>query len=567
MPFDSLTMAAVSDDVRARAVGGRIQKIIQPSLEAVALSVYRDGARHWLLLSADPRHARVALTDDRLAKGFAAPSPFVMLLRKYLDGARLLDVTHMPHERILVLTAPNARLIAEVMGKHSNVILVGHDDRILGAVKMVPPRLSRVRPIVTGHRYEPPPARSRSPDLYPAGPPVDPYQDPESFAELLRSADLNTPVRDALLGLLPGAGPFLVEQIALRAGVDATHSLAETSAAALLQASYSVFKLLVTREWEPVTFQDRRGRADFAAFVPLGVEDIEPAPSISHAIERAAGATESRDVLGTVRNAVRDQVVRARRGAERRVASLSEGLAAAQNAEEIMQVGQLVLAYQYLLEPGAKELVIPELETVIPLAPLLTPSENAERLFRRYRKLRDARERIPALLDAARADVEHLHDLESFIALADTEVDLRVIEREISAEPQSAALKSKPGRRSGPRRYTRGEFTAIVGRSARENEEVTFRLASRDDRWLHARERTGAHVILRGPRDAPVDVLESAAALAAYFSEGRTDTAVDVDIAAVRDVRKIPGAAPGRVTYRNFRTVRVQPSTGEWKPA
>jgi predicted ribosome quality control (RQC) complex YloA/Tae2 family protein len=226
-----------------------------------------------------------------------------------------------------------------------------------------------------------------------------------------------------------------------------------------------------------------------------------------------------------------------------------------------MTQGQLVLAYSYAIEPNQRELALPEMEMVIPLQPDLAPAANAERYFRRYRKLRDAREKIPALLADAQREAERLRDLRGFARLADSEGELRALLRDV--QPTEVARGKSP-QRSGPPRYRRGPLTALVGRNARENEEVTFRFASRGDTWLHARERTGAHVILRGDAEPDEAAVEAAAALAAYFSEGRTDSAVDVDVASVRDVRKIPGGPPGRVTYRNFRTVRVRPGLDEW---
>jgi predicted ribosome quality control (RQC) complex YloA/Tae2 family protein len=231
-----------------------------------------------------------------------------------------------------------------------------------------------------------------------------------------------------------------------------------------------------------------------------------------------------------------------------------------------MQTGQLILAYQHAIEPASDRLDIPELFMTIPLDPLRSPHENAERMFRRYRKLREAQRRIPSLLEATKKELERLDDLLVFVQLADTEGALRELQRDVHPE-SSKSQSTKAGARSrrGPARYRRDGFTALIGRSAGENDEVTFRLAGRNDWWLHARERTGAHVVLQGQTEPADTVLVAAAALAAYFSEARTDTAVDVVAARVRDVRKISGGPPGRVTYRNTQTIRVRPSLDGWE--
>lgn len=569
MPFDTLTMAAISDELRDAALGGQVQRIIQPSAPSLSLAVYAGGTLHWLVLSTDARHARVHLASERMAKGFATPSAFTMLLRKYLEGSRVMDLRQQPYERVLQLTcgAPDHRvtLVAEIMGKHSNVILLDTDETILGALKIVPPRQSRVRPIVPGGRYTPPPARERDEELFGTGERVDPSMSPNVFMQLLDRAPARTPLKHALMGLLPGAGSFLVQEIAARAGVDPDATLLEVPLDRVRSGGAEIYALYRSRNWAPCTFTDERGRSDFAPFIPVREQDPVVVASMSAAVEARMGRDESRDALGVTRRAIQDPVERALNAAQHRVSSLYEGLMAAEEAETSMQRGQLILAYQYLLSPRAELLEIPELEVKIQLDPELSPSKNAEKAFRRYRKLRDARSRIPELLQGAEMEVGRLEDLAAFVRLAESEGELRELGRSLERPGDERKAPRKREKRRGPARYEMGGNSLIVGRNARENEEVTFRLARREDLWLHARQRTGAHVILHVGEETPSDeILHAAAGVAAYFSEGRNDTAVDVDVARVRDVRKIPGGPPGRVTYRGESTVRTAPGLGEW---
>jgi predicted ribosome quality control (RQC) complex YloA/Tae2 family protein len=571
MPFDTLTMAAVADEIRDAAHGGQIQRIIQPSAPTVSLAIYAGGALHWLVLSADARYCRVHLAFERLAKGFATPSSFVMLLRKHLEGSRLVDVQQQPYERVLRLTIGASEhrvtLVAEIMGKHSNIVLLDTDETILGALKIIPPRQSRVRPIVPGGRYTPPPPRPRDKELFVPGERVDPFTSSHLFVELLSRVPARTPVIKALLGVLAGAGPFLAQEVAVRAHVNPNTAMLDVPLDGVRAGGADLYRLYRSRAWEPTAFLDRRGRPDFAPFVPVQAPDSVRMPSMSAAVEASLGQDESRDALGVTRKAILDRIERALGAAEHRVTSLCQGLEAAEDAETAMERGQLILAYQYLLSPRANRLEIPELDITIQLDPELTPSENAEKAFRRYRKLRDARSRIPDLLRRAETEVGRLQDLAAFVRLAESEGELRDLERAVdrpNGDRRPSATKREKSR--GPARYQMDGYSLIVGRNARENEEVTFRLARRDDLWLHARQRTGAHVILHSVEDAPSDeVLEAAAGVAAYFSEGRNDTAVDVDVARVRDVRKIPGGPPGRVIYRGESTVRATPGMGEWK--
>ncbi|MGI8967973.1 MAG: Rqc2 family fibronectin-binding protein [Chloroflexota bacterium] len=572
MPFDAVAMAAIADEIGART-GSQVQRIIQPSAGAVGLFLYGGGEQGWLLLSTDARYSRVAFIDGKLAKAFATPSSFIMLLRKYLESSRLRSVAQVPEERVLRLTFGRdeepVHLVAETMGKHSNIVLLNAADEILGAVKIVPRHQSRVRPILPGHPYQPPPARERDPELFPAGPRPDPLTAAGAMRLLLEKAPLTAPLRAALLGLLPAASPFLVNQILQRSNQPVDVTVNEADLDRVQAACIQLYSLFGTRQWEPTVFGGRAGRYDFAPYRPLGVEELRPAASMSEAIEACLGGNESRDAYTSLRKDLAEAIERARRSAARRIDAMRKGLEATKGTEDIKERGQLVLAYQWALKPRAATLDIPDLDMSIPVDPTLSASDNAERLFRRYRKLRDARRRLPALLSEAEAEQAHFEDLAVFAGLADSEGALRDLLREVqipAAGPLSTNTK-KPAKR-GPLRFQQGPYTLLAGRSARENDEVTFGRANRQDLWLHARGRTGAHVILQTSGPAPDEAVEYAAAsVAAYFSEGRHDTRVDVILTLVRDVRKVSGGPPGRVTFRNERTVTVAPSLEGWEPA
>lgn len=565
MPFDTMTTAAVTDELKRHLTGGRVQKILQPGEGSIGLEVYADRQTHWLLLCADARWARVQVVSGKLARAFATPSSFVMLLRKYLDGGRVTDVEQIPGERVIVAHIDGplgpTRLVTEVMGKHSNVILLGMEDRILGAVKNVPRSQSRVRPVLPGLVYTLPPTQGRDTVLYPSGGRMDPYVHAAQTTSLLESVPRVVPATTAISGLFAGISPFLAREIVVRAGGDGRATVGEVGARALVQAAGALYALFSTGTWQPCTFSDLRGKADFAAFLPEGVNGIEQMGSMSAAIQTVVGVRENRDVLATARREVLVAAQRAQQGVERKIASLRAGLTSAAGAEDTMLAGQMILAYQHTVKQGDTVLALPEMEMRIALDPRLKPVENAERAFRRYRKLKDAAARIPPLVAEAEKEAERLRDVVSFASIAQDEGELRALRREVERpRPAPSGKKGRKEEKRGPRRYVLDGHTVLVGRTAGENEEVTFRLARRGDLWLHARERTGAHVIVRdAPDPVPDDLLRGAAQLAAYYSDGRTDTAVDVDVTRARNVRKIPGGPPGRVTYRNFETVRVEP--------
>jgi predicted ribosome quality control (RQC) complex YloA/Tae2 family protein len=568
VPFDALTMAAAADDLHAVICGGRVQKVIQPSQWSIGLSIYAGGESHWMLLSADPAMARVHLSSQRLAKAYAEPTPFVMLLRKYLDGGRVVAVKHLPYERILELEVQargdEVRLIGEVMGRHSNVMLV-EGSRVLGALKIVSPAKSRVRPILPGHEYSPPPAQP-PPAVLNLPTRVDPARNAGEFVAALSRIPSQITLQSALSGVLPGAGPFLVTEIIARCGLPMESVLGSADPKLVTDAAASLYELYQTRQWHPCTFDGSRGRRDFAPFLPTGMERVQKVDSISEAIDAATAGLESRDALQSTRAVLLKDIERAEGLLARRVSSMRTGLEAAESAEELMQQGQLILAFLHLVSPRAPSLDLPDLGVSIPLDPRLTPQQNAERLFKRYRKHRDATKRLPDLIARAEADLARLTDLKAFAGIATTETELRALRRDLEGDKQEVKRKGKASQPVGPAGFALGNHHALVGRNAKENETATFKLAKRDDLWLHARERTGAHVILAGGASANEEIIQQAAQLAAYFSEGRSDTRVDVDVTSPRNVRKIPGGPPGRVTYRDFRTLRVTPTRDGWEP-
>jgi predicted ribosome quality control (RQC) complex YloA/Tae2 family protein len=231
----------------------------------------------------------------------------------------------------------------------------------------------------------------------------------------------------------------------------------------------------------------------------------------------------------------------------------------------LRQAGELLLTYQSRIDRGAREITVPGYDgepRTIDLEPRLTPVENAQAYFRRYRKAARATEEIPARIRALEADLHYLEQLEADLALAESRPEIDAI-HEALVEAGWAAKEPKhssSGMVKGPRRFDIEGFPVFVGRNATQNDQVTFQRGSPEDLWLHVRGRPGAHVVIKTDRrDVPDEVVEDAAALAAYYSAARDSDAVDVDVTERRFVKRAPGGRPGLVTYRNESTLLVNP--------
>jgi predicted ribosome quality control (RQC) complex YloA/Tae2 family protein len=587
MAYDSITTAAVAAELRERLPGGRVDKIVQPSTFAVALLIRAGGANHWLVLSAHPQHARVALSAERMAKAFDEPSPFVMLLRKHLEGARLDRVEQVGRDRVLRLAfrahATCATLIAEVMGRHSNVILVDDKDIILGAVKRITPTLSRQRVVLPHHPYTPPPVQTQPPPLA-NEPKLDPLTaTPEALAARPDDATL----AQALLDVLAGVSPQLAREVAYRlaGATDVTLGAQREKAGAGLDVLRA---LLAPNRWQPSLVRRGGTIVDWAAY-PLLQHGVEPERygSISAVLDEVYSGVESGDALGAPRAGLRSAITQHRTRLARKAESLRAGLRSREELDALRVQGEMVLAFAHAIVPGQRELRLDDPPLVVPLDPTRTPAENAQAFFQRYRKARDAATRVPPLLAEVEEDVQFLDAALLFVEQADSAQALKEVKDDLVAArfslpgqkarpaqpaPQGKGGKYHPGGKEAPRKSpaapalrftTRDGLEVLVGRSARQNEVVTFQLAASGDLWFHARGLPGSHVVLKtAGRTPPATSVEQAAELAAYYSRGRDSTTVPVDVVPARHVHRVKGGKPGLVRISGETTLNVRPRAG-----
>jgi predicted ribosome quality control (RQC) complex YloA/Tae2 family protein len=588
MAYDSITTAAVAAELRGRLTGGRVDKIVQPSTFAVALLIRAGGANHWLVLSAHPQHARVALSAERMAKAFDEPSPFVMLLRKHLDGARLATVEQVGRDRVLRLAfrahAASATLIAEVMGRHSNVILVDDKDIILGAVKRITPTLSRQRVVLPHHPYTPPPVQTQPPPLA-SEPKLDPLTaTPEALAAALAARPDDAPLAQALVDVLAGVSPQLAREVAYRlAGATDVPLGAQRARAG---AALDVLRALLAPDRRQPSLVRHGGKiVDWAAY-PLLQHGVEPEryDSISAVLDEVYSGLESGDALGAPRAGLRAAIMQHRTRLARKAESLRAGLRSREELDALRVQGEMVLAFAHAIVPGQRELRLDDPPLVVPLDPTRTPAENAQAIFQRYRKARDAATRVPPLLAEVEVDVQFLDAALLFVEQADSAQALKEVKDDLvaagfrlpgeKARPAQPAPKGKggkyhPGGKEASRKSaaapalrftTRDGLEVLVGRSARQNEVVTFELAASGDLWFHARGLPGSHVVLKtAGRTPPATSVEQAAELAAYYSRGGDSTSVPVDVVPARHVHRVKGGKPGLVRISGETTINVRP--------
>lgn len=575
IPYDSLTLAAVVHALQPLQ-GGRIQHIVQPAEHDVLLTVYVRGVGevYWLI-SCSPQWARTYLLSHRLPNP-PQPPPFCMALRKYLQGGTILTIAQRRFDRVLDVEVKGHEghtylLSAELMGRHSNIILVAPDERILHAAKIVSSRISRVREVMPGKPYTPPPAEERP----------DPRTvSEEQFATWFRQ-DNPEELAEWLRIRFEGISGFLAGEIIARA----QRLSEELSPQALWSAFRSVFGAAKEGDWEPVLVRDEAHQPVGAYPIPLAClpeEHQHPRSNIHVALEnyyavaipRAEMEQQKRSLQGVLQ-----RVLSARRNA---LQQLEQGVQERAKAEQYRRWGETLLAFLSRVPKGVEEVILPDLYSTngatvtIPLDPALTPQQNAERYFARARHVEQNAERLEAMRHRLQTEEMHVQDALRRLEAARELSELMALREEIAARGWSnptagvsGEAPTRPQEDFGGKRIrvhlAPGGWQVLVGENAEANDYLVTRVAQPNDWWLHVRAGTGAHVVIRtngNPQAVPKQVIEFAAQLAAANSPQRHSSIVPVDYTLRKYVRRPRGAQPGFVTYTHEKTLHVSPQDG-----
>jgi predicted ribosome quality control (RQC) complex YloA/Tae2 family protein len=563
MFFDALTMACVADELRTTLLGGRVQQVLLPDPLSVGLEIYAQHQRHYLLASAHADLGRLLLASEKLRRGVEKETGMLLLLRKYVRGAILSTIEQPPFERILHLALDHpewgaTELVVEVMGRHSNVILVGAGSRVLDAVKRVGPHMSPTRPILPGQPYVPPPPQAK---LSPRD--LTEYR----LQQILAADEESEQVWQVLVRGLQGMSPLLARELAFRALGHPRAIVAQVERIApLLEAIQELLSPLAGGQWQPTLVLEQGEPVAYAPYPVTHRGKPQPMTSMSRAIEVYTAAAASADPYAAAKRPVREAIARARARLEHRRAALERSLQEAAEADQWRQWGEWILAYAHTVTPGQTEVVAETGDGEplhIPLDPDRSAVDNAQAYFTRYRKAQRAVEGGPARLKETHLALRDLEQSETDLDLAASRPEIDEVRAALVDAGHVRAKRAKSSRaaHSQPLSLTSPDgFAILVGRNSRQNDEVTFRRASGDDWWFHARGVPGSHVIVRAAgQEMPGSTIERAAELAAYFSRSRNEPDVVVDYTQRRHVRRIPGAAPGLVTYSQELTLRAIP--------
>ena len=564
MPLDALCLTAVAGEVRAAVQGGKIDKIYQPTRDEVVLYIRGPAGNVRLLLSANPGHPRAHLTE-RNRENPEQPPMFCMLLRKHLQGARILELNQPPLERILDFRLETLdelgdrverRLVLEAMGRSANLLLLDGEGRIVDCTRRVDGDIARgQRQLLPGLFYRQPPAVDK----------LNPFTLSPEELRLVLANPLGKAWDKLLLDSFTGLSPLVARELAFRAGDDSEKLAAELEKLGKAVEENHFTAYLLVREGKPVDFT-------FLPVLQYGPEtESIPRESFSALLDDFFSDRESAERVRQRGQDLVKSVTSARDRTARKLGNQARELEATKNRERLRELGDILTSNLHLMEKGMStfrtmDFYDPEGgEVDIPLDPLLTPQQNAAKYYKEYNKAKTAEEMLTIQIEKGEKELEYLNSVLENIALAEGEKDLQEIRQELTEtgylrRPKTAAKRAK--RVSGkPMEFRSSSGLRIsVGKNNSQNDLLTTKLAYKSDIWLHTQKIHGSHVILwleGGEADARS--LTEAAQLAAYFSQARDGSKVPVDYTPVKYVKKPAGARPGMVVYTTYQTAVVEP--------
>lgn len=550
MTFDGLFTHAMIHELNQTLQNGRVTKISQPYPNEVILTIRANRTNYPVLLSANPRYARFQITQIPYTNP-AVPTNFTMMLRKYLEGAKLLEIKQLDNDRVVYFEFLTRNelgdklsllLSAEIMGRYSNVILINQStNKIIDTIKHVGMDQNRYRTLLPGATYRQPPTQNKE----------NPFeQDSNTFEELIQKYPNREVLADNLLKQYQG-----ISRDNALALADKLHSSNN-----FVQA----FNDFLAMTEDPIPTMNGNNFSIFA-----DNPNDKKFTTLSEMLDVFYHTKANRDRVqqqgGQLLHVIRKNLQRNKK----KLKKLSNELKATENADEYRIKGEVLTTYLYQIKRGMTKITLPNFydnnkEITISLSNQLSPSQNAQKYFKKYQKLKNAVTFVNEQIELTKKEVAYLEEIQTQIELA-TPADLNDIKTELQQEGyiKKKQQKSKHSSRvkiNKPESFIASDGTEIlVGKNNLQNEKLTLHTAKKTDIWLHAKNIPGSHVIIKSNNPSDETLFE-AAMLAAYFSKFRSSANVPIDYVQVKNIRKPNGSKPGFVIYEGQKTLTVTPT-------
>lgn len=557
MAFDGFFTHAVVHELDQTLATGRVAKVNQPYPAELIMTIRAHRHNYSLLLSANPTYPRMQITQIAYQNP-AVPSNFAMTMRKYLEGAILESIEQVDNDRIIKMNFKTRDelgdqqrlvLVIEIMARHSNVSLVNEKNhKIIDTIKHVGSDQNRVRLLLPGATFVMPPKQDK----------VNPYLPNQIYTDLVRKDLDENELAKQLQARYQGLGRQSAQELAR-----------ELQASSDLPTTYHTF-LKQFENPDPVIYDNNNGKRQFAAFLPSNIkeEQLTHYDTLSVMLDafyaQKAERDRSKELAGQVLKVLHNELKKDRR----KVKKLKQQLEDAAKADYYRIRGEILTTYLGKLTAGMTEITLPNFyddnkPLKIKLDPELSPSRNAQKYFTKYDKLKTSVDYVKEQLKLANDEINYLANIESQIDLASPadiqEIRLELQQQGYIKQKRQKSKKRRKVRVSKPEEFhTSNGTTVLVGKNNLQNDRLSFKIANKNDIWLHVKDIPGSHVIIRDS-DPDEQTLLEAAQLAAYFSKGRNSDNVPVDYLPAKRLHKPNGAKPGFVTFTGQKTLYVTP--------
>ena len=573
MALDGTVISALAYELDLKLSGGRISKIAQPETDELLLTIKNQKDTYKLTISASASLPLMYITDQNKLSPLTAPN-FCMLLRKHIGSGRILKVSQPGLERIINIDIEHLdemgdlcrkTLIVELMGKHSNIIFCDSDAMIIDSIKHVPAYMSSVREVLPGRSYFIPDTMDKKNPL---------ATNEEEFTEVLKQKHMK--LSKALYTTFTGISPIIGEEVCHLAGMDSdaqANELSDIEALHLARTFMNLMDDIKNHNFAPQILYENDMPAEFSV-LPLSCLSTftsKAYPTVSLMLE---DYYESKNRLTRIRQKSVDlrQVVSTSLERNRRKYDLQlKQLKDTEKMDKYKVYGELINTYGYEVTDGSKEMKALNYytgeEITIPLDPMLSVRENAQKYFDKYVKLKRTADALTTLTAETKDEIDYLESVSNNLDIALAEEDLVQIKEELreAGYIKKRGAKDKKARiTSKPLHYISSDgFHIYVGKNTLQNDELTFSFATGGDWWFHAKGIAGSHVILKTEgKEVPDRTFEEAAALAAYYSKSRESDKVEIDYIKKKEIRKVPQAKPGFVIYHTNYSMVAKPDIG-----
>lgn len=573
MAFDGIALSCMTMELNNILKDGRVEKVLQPEYDEIILAVRSGGKNRRLVLSASSSNPRIHFTDVQKENPEKAPM-FCMLLRKHLAGGKIVGVFQPDFERVVEIHIESRdemgdtsvkRLIIEVMGRVSNIILADGAGRVLGSIKHIDFSISQVRQLIPGMLYEMPPSQGK----------INPLDaDKNKICEELYSYSLGAD--KFLLDTFTGIGPLSAREIAY-CGTGATDTNCQMMPAEQKNrfAEYlvQIFSKIKNGEFSPVLLYKNDGKIwDFSGIDITHYEDtvkVEKYQDLNDAVNEYFKTKDFAERMSQKSAGLMKFIDNNIQRCQKKLALQQQKMKDCQSKEKYKIMGDLITANLYRINDGDKfvevENFYENMKIIkIELKPELSPSQNAQRYYKLYQKLKNAEIVTKEQMQIAEAELDYLESVKENIMIAESEKDINELKDELYQQGYHVKKPEKSKMRkqvSKPLEFQLSDgFVAYVGRNNMQNDELTLRQSRANDLWFHTKFIHGSHTVIKTNGRTPSDdVIVEAAKICSYYSKARNSANVPVDYTIIKNVKKPSGAKPGMVIYDNYNTVNVKP--------